>query len=266
MTREHSGDGNDLALTESLAEALGELATGPEPPMPDLVSGAVVQGTRIRRRRRIGVALSSAAVAAAVAVGGYTVLTPTPQSRGPLPAAEPSVWYPSQALLRSILPASAGTVGTSQPRQPQPQPQPHFQLTGRKGVVSDLYVSVGRSTTGPPLPTPGSGKCVTALGHALMTPWGGTLTECRPRGASAGNSLLEYCVDKKSLPAFVGATRDPCARGVIYVTASGWTVHVLASTHDWSGEDLKGTTPTGLLLAELATDPRLFDAVEEPGG
>lgn len=257
MAREHSGDGNDLAL----AEALGELATGPEPPMPDLVSGAIVQGTRIRRRRRIGVALSSAAVAAAVAVGGYTVLAPTPQSRRPLPAAEPSVWYPSQALVRSILPASAGTVGTSQPRRPDP----YFQLTGTQGVVSDLYVSIARSTTGPPLSS-GSGRCLDDLGRALTTPWGGTLTDCRPQRTSAGDSLLTYCVDKKSLPAFVGATRVPCAWGVLYMTASGWTVHVIASTHDWSGENLKGTTPTPRLLAKLATDSRLFDAVEESGG
>lgn len=258
MAQEHSGDGHELALTD----ALGELGTGPEPPMPDLVPGAIVQGTRIRRRRRIGVALSSAAMAAVVAVGGYTVLAPTPQSRRPLPAAEPSVWYPSAALLRSILPATAGTLSTSQPRRPEP----YFQLTGKEGIVSDLYVSIARSTTGPPLPSSGSEACRDRSGHTLTTPWGGTPTECSPMRTGAGDSLLQYYVAKKSLPAPVGPTGSPDAWGLIYMTAGGWTVQVIASTHDWTGQSLKGTTPTPRMLIHLAADSRLFDAVEEPGG
>lgn len=262
MAQAHSGGGHEPALAEALVEALGELGTGPEPPMPDLVSGAIVQGTRIRRRRRIGVALSSAAMAAVVAVGGYAVLAPTPQSRRPLPAAEPSVWYPSPALLRSILPATAGTLSTSQPQRPEP----YFQLTGEEGVVTDLYVSIARSTTGPPLPSSGSGVCRDSSGHALTTPWGGTPIECSPMRTGAGDSLLQYYVAKKSLPGPVGPTGSPYAWGVIYVTESGWTVQVIASTHDWTGQSLKGTTPTPRLLIKLATDSRLFDSVKESAG
>ncbi|MDV9171016.1 hypothetical protein R6V09_12830, partial [Streptomyces sp. W16] len=42
------------AHESELMEAFGELGSGPEPPMPDLVPGAVVRGTRMRRRRRAG--------------------------------------------------------------------------------------------------------------------------------------------------------------------------------------------------------------------
>lgn len=55
MAREQSGGGHEVALTDALAEALGDLDTGPEPTMPDLVTGALTRGARIRRRYRVRV-------------------------------------------------------------------------------------------------------------------------------------------------------------------------------------------------------------------
>lgn len=260
MAGKHGGGEDGFAL----AEALGGLDAGPEPPMPDLVPGAIVQGTRIRRRRRIGAALGSAAMAAVVAVGAYGVLAPTTETRRSLPAVEPSVWYPSLKLLRSIVPASTGTVDAAQPQHSR-RPATYFRLTDpRTGLVSDLYVSVARSATGTSLLPPGPAGCRDGHGPELTTPWGGRPFKCSVTRTKSGDRVLAYFVDESSLPA---RTDDggSYAFGITYVTTGGWAVQVIMASPDESGNGHAVTASDWSLLTDLATDSRIFDVVEETG-
>lgn len=265
MAGKHDGGEDGFALGEALSEALGGLDAVPEPPMPDLVSGAIVQGTRIRRRRRIGAALSSAAMAAVVAVGAYGVLAPTPETRRSLPAVEPTVWYPSLKLLRSIVPASAGTVEAAQLHHSR-RPATYFRLTDPKsGLVSDLYVSVARSATGASLLPPGPSGCRDGHGPELTTPWGGRPFKCSVRRTKSGDRVLAYFVNQSSLPAPTDGQGGSSAFGITYVTTGGWAVQAIMGPHDESGTGHVATASDWSVLTELATDPRIFDGVEESG-
>lgn len=256
MTGKHIGDEYGFGL----AEALGELDTGPEPPMPDLVPGAITQGTRIRRRRRIGVALSTTAMAAVVAVGGYGVLAPAPQSSRTLPAAKTPVWYPSPTLLRSMLPP--GKVGMFS----QKRPGPYFRLTDVNGLVTDLYVAITRSPTGSSLLPSGHVKCRDGFGRELATPWGGQLSKCSIIQTGSGDSLLQYSTAKKSLPPQMRGNGGWAAWGISYLTSDGWKVQVIASPLDKGRENMDGKVPNRAALINLATDHRLLDAVTETAG
>ncbi|MFI6895760.1 hypothetical protein ACIBM4_16775 [Streptomyces sp. NPDC050256] len=265
MAGNHDGGEDGFALGEALSEALGGRDAVPEPPMPDLVSGAIVQGTRIRRRRRIGAALSSAAVAAVVAVGAYGVLAPTPETRRSLPAVEPTVWYPSLKLLRSIVPASAGTVEAAQPHHSR-RPATYFRLTDPKtGLVSDLYVSVARSTTGTSLLPPGPAGCRDGHGPQLNTSWGGHPFKCSVTRTKSGDRVLAYFAAKSSLPARTNDQDSSFAFGITYVTTGGWAVQALMSPHDESGTGHVATTSDWSVLTGLATAPRIFDVLGETG-
>lgn len=265
MAGRHGVGEDGFALTEALGEALGGLDTGPEPPMPDLVSGAIAQGTRIRRRRRIGAALGSAAMAVAVVAGGYGVLAPTPETRHSLPAVEPAVWYPSLKLLRSIVPPAAGTVESAQPQQSR-RPATYYRLTDPKsGLVSDLYVSVARSATGPSrLPSPPRG-CPDGDDRELTTSWGGLPFKCTVTRTKAGDLVLAYFVNEKHLPARMDGVGGSYAHGITYVTTDGWEVQVIMSSQDASGRGHVGTPPDWTVLTDLATDPRILGAVEKSG-
>ncbi|MEU5700469.1 hypothetical protein [Streptomyces aurantiacus] len=267
MAGRHGGGEDGFALAEALGEALGGPDAGPEPPMPDLVPGAIVQGTRIRRRRRIRAALGSAAMAAVVAVGAYGaygVFAPTPETRRSLPAVEPTVWYPSLQLLRSIVPASTGTVDAAQPQHSR-RPATYFRLTDPKsGLVSDLYVSVARSATGTSLLPPGPSGCRDGHGPQLTTPWGGHPVKCFVSRTKSGDRVLGYYVDETSLPARVDPG-DSYAFGITYVTTGGWAVQVIMDAPAENGQNHVATTSDWSVLTDLATDPRIFDAVEETG-
>jgi hypothetical protein len=258
MTGKHIGDEYGFGL----AEALGELDTGPEPPMPDLVPGAITQGTRIRRRRRIGVALSTTAMAAVVAVGGYGVLAPAPQSSRTLPAAKTPVRYPSLTLLRSMLPP--GKDGMS--HASQKRSGPYFQLTDPNGLVTDLYVAITRSPTGSSLLPSGPVACRDGFGRELATPWGGRLFKCSIIQTGSGDSLLQYFTAKKSLPPQMRGNGGSTAWGISYLTSGGWKVQVIASPLDKGRENMDGKVPNRAALIDLATDHRLLDAVTETGG
>ncbi|MFI6945037.1 hypothetical protein [Streptomyces sp. NPDC050422] len=268
MAGKHGGGEDGFALAEALSEALGGLDAAPEPPMPDLVSGAIVQGTRIRRRRRIGAALGSAAMAAVVAVvavGAYGVLAPTPETRRSLPAVEPTVWYPSLKLLRSIVPASAGTVEAAQPHHSR-RPATYFRLTAPKtGLVSDLYVSVARSATGTSLLPPGPAGCRDGHGPQLTTSWGGRPFKCSVTRTKSGDRVLAYFVDQSSLPARTDDQDGSSAFGITYVTTGGWAVQVIMGPHDEGGTGHVATASDWSVLTDLATDPRIFDVFEETG-
>ncbi|MEU9184680.1 hypothetical protein AB0D14_08950 [Streptomyces sp. NPDC048484] len=255
-----AGGEHELALVE----ALGELRAGAEPPMPDLVPAAVTRGRRIRRRRRIGTALGAVATVAAVAFGGVTLLAPTPSQGRSLPAAERTVWYPSLALLRSVVPARLGTVQASRSDKADgvDGSQRYFHLLDPAGGVSDLYVSVARTTAGlSPRPSKDL-ACWGGGGRVLTTPWGGELTKCSVVETKLGDRLLEYFVLARTLPAPRTAGDDAYARGVAYVTAGGWTVQVVLSRSE-TGEGEDGSAPDPYELYRLATDTRLFDAVKE---
>ncbi|MGW0083230.1 hypothetical protein [Streptomyces sp. NPDC003393] len=256
MTGKHIGDEYGFGL----AEALGELDTGPEPPMPDLVPGAITQGTRIRRRRRIGVALSTTAMAAVVAVGGYGVLAPAPQSSRTLPAAKTPVRYPSLTLLRSMLPP--GKVGMFS----QKRPGPYFRLTDVNGLVTDLYVAITQSPTGSSLLPSGPVACRDGFGRRLATPWGGQLVKCSIIPTGSGDSLLQYYTAKESLPPQMRGNGGSHAWGISYLTSDGWKVQVIASPLDKGRENMDGTVPNRAALINLATDHRLLDAVTETAG
>ncbi|MFS8200387.1 hypothetical protein ACLVWQ_17075 [Streptomyces sp. CWNU-52B] len=275
-----AGGEHELALVE----ALGGLQAGAEPPMPDLVPGAVTRGRRIRRRRRIGTALGAVATAAAVAFGGVTLLAPSPSQGRSLPAAERTVWYPSLALLRSVVPARLGTVQASSKSDRADGAdgsdgvdgsQRYFHLLDSAGGVSDLYVSVARTTAGlSPHPSKDL-ACRGGGGRVLTTPWGGELTKCGVVETKRGDRLLEYFVPERALPAPRSAGDDSYARGVAFVTAGGWTVQVIlskaeagegAKSEGEKGDSEDGSVPDPYELYVLATDPRLFDAVKETGG
>ncbi|MGW0585524.1 hypothetical protein ACWD25_58905, partial [Streptomyces sp. NPDC002920] len=148
--RTGGGGGGGDAYEFALVDALGGLSPGAdEPPMPDLLPGAVSRGRRIRRRRRAGVALGAAAAVVAVAAGGYAALLPPPQTRSSVPAVRPSVWYPSLALLRTVVPAEAGTVDAAGTR-PADRSRPYYRLRDASGAETHLYVSVARSVGGGP--------------------------------------------------------------------------------------------------------------------
>ncbi|MFD3378497.1 MULTISPECIES: hypothetical protein [unclassified Streptomyces] len=262
-----SGSGDGDAYEFALVDALGRLSPGAEPPMPDLVPGAAARGRRIRRRRRIGVALSAVATVAAMVVGGYAVLPSTVEERAPAPpAAEPSVWYPSLGLLRSVVTAKSGTVEPADPKR-QDGAQRYFRWLDASGRPSYLYVSVARSTAAQPLLPPGPVECRNGFGRVLTTPWGGRLTKCSVVPRKEGDNLLEYYVLQQELPEPGSDKSNDYAMGVAYVTSGGWTVQVIASE---AGENRKGgleyTDSVRQTLYRLATDPRLFDAVKETDG
>ncbi|MEK8144220.1 hypothetical protein NKH18_27275 [Streptomyces sp. M10(2022)] len=99
---------------------------------------------------------------------------------------EPTVWYPSLKLLRSIVPASTGTVEAAQPQHSR-RPATYFRLTDPKtGLVSDLYVSVARSATGTSLLPPGPAGCRDGHGPELTTSWGGHPFKCSVTWTKSG--------------------------------------------------------------------------------
>ncbi|MEV6541318.1 hypothetical protein [Streptomyces sp. NPDC051665] len=241
----------------ALVDALGGLGSGVEPPMPDLVPGAVVRGARIRRRRRVGATLSAAVMAGALVLGGHALLSPRPESVPTLPAGQSSVWYPSPELLRTILSAGnsggAGTtISTEQPRQPL-RPGRYFKMTNADGSVNDLYVSVSRTATDPSYTHPAR-ACADSNGRLLDSPWNGLITRCSLTEHGSGSLLLYYVADRS------------WATGVTYLTPGGWTVTVIAGTLDEATTGRSGSGPRTGPLIQLATDPRVFDAVKGSGG
>jgi hypothetical protein len=243
---------DQYVYASALADALEGLGSGTEPPMPDLVPGAVVRGTRMRRRRRVGATVSAAVMAGVVALGGHALLTPKPESAPTLPAGQPSVWSPSLELVRSILSAGTGagtTVSAEQPRQPL-RPGRYFRMTTADGSVNDLYVSVSRTATDPSYTHP-TRACLDGNGRVLASPWNGLITRCS-RTEHGSGSLMFYFVADRTL-----------AVGVTYLTAGGWTVQVIAGSLDEAGVGRSsGSTPRTGPLTQLATDPRIFDAVK----
>ncbi|WP_405862004.1 hypothetical protein OG407_27290 [Streptomyces sp. NBC_01515] len=249
------------AYESALVDALGGLGSGGEPPMPDLVPGAVVRGARIRRRRRVGATLSAAVMAGALVLGGHALLSPRPESAPTLPAGQPSAWQPSLELLRTILSADNGngngegvgtTLSAEQPRQPL-RPGRYFKMTTADGSVNDLYVRVSRTVTDPMYPHP-TRACADSNGRPLASPWNGLITRCSLTERGSG-SLLFYYVADRSL-----------ATGVTYLTPGGWTVQVVAGTLDEAATGRSGSGPRTGPLIQLATDPRIFDAVKGSGG
>jgi hypothetical protein len=273
------GDGYDVALVE----ALRGLDGGVEPPMPDLVPAARVRGARIRRRHRIGVVLVASVMAVVVAVGGHAMLTSAPaESRHPVPVAPQSVWYPSLALLQSVLPTAAGRVAALEPERPL-RPGRYFRLTAPDGHVIDLYVSVARTVNGP-LPAPGSrvggfGPCESA-GHSLVTVWDRLIQRCEPTSTKSGAALLRYLVGKKPVPALntkeggaeendeenTTLLKKSASLGVSYRAPGGWTVQVVAGPLDEARTDFGVTTREASYLYGLTADPRLLAAAEGNGG
>ncbi|MBK3577089.1 hypothetical protein JHN63_25460 [Streptomyces sp. MBT65] len=260
----------DQYLYESaLAGALEGLGSGAEPPMPDLVPGAVVRGTRMRRRRRAGAALSAAVMAGVLAVGGHALLAPRPERTPTLPAGQSTVWYPSLELLRSILPAGGSTrIEAENPRQPL-RPGRYFKLTSADGSVNDLYVGVSRTAVDPSY-VHLTQACLDLGGRVLGSPWNGLITRCTLIRHGSG-SLLNYFVT--GAPESAPRTTGPgsiWSTGLSYLTPGGWTVTVIAGSLDAAPTDSvsarnSGSPRTGPLL-QLATDPRIFDAVKETGG
>ncbi|MGX9886644.1 hypothetical protein [Streptomyces sp. NPDC002276] len=249
-----------------LVEAFGELGSGPEPPMPDLVPGAVVRGTRLRRRRRAGAAVSAAVMAGVLALGGHALLAPRTQSAPTLPAAEPTVWYPSLELLRSILPARYGAeLAVGNPRQPL-RPGRYFRVTAADGSRADLYVSVSRTAVDPSYAHP-TQACRNRNGRVLDSPWNGLIDKCSLIRHGSGNVLLYYVSDMGLPKPSSARNENSSATGVSYLTSGGWTVQVIAGSLDeaaGSGSRSRPWTDTPLL--QVATDPRIFDAVKETGG
>ncbi|WP_405841734.1 hypothetical protein [Streptomyces sp. NBC_01518] len=236
----------------ALADALGGLGSGAEPPMPDLVPGAVARGVRIRRRRRVGATVSAFVMAGVVALGGHALLSPRPEPAPTLPAVQPSAWSPSLELVRSILSTGKGTgttVSAEQPRHPL-RPGRYFRMTTADGGVNDLYVSVSRTATDP-LYAHQSRACLDSNGRVLASPWNGLITRCSRTEHGSGSLLFYYVADRT------------LAVGVTYLTAGGWTVQVIAGSLDEAaaGRSGGGTPRTGP-LTQLATDPRIFDAVK----
>lgn len=251
---------DQYVYASALADALEGLGSGTEPPMPDLVPGAVVRGTRMRRRRRVGATVSAAVMAGVVALGGHALLTPKPQSAPTLPAGQPSVWSPSLELVRSILSTGTGTgtgagttVSAEQPRQPL-RPGRYFKMTTADGAVNDLYVSVSRTATDPSYTHP-TRACLDTNGRVLASAWNGLITRCSRTEHGSGSLLFYYVADRT------------LAVGVTYLTAGGWTVQVIAGSLDEAAAGRSsGSTPRTGPLTQLATDPRIFDAVNAEKG
>lgn len=252
-------DGTDrrdqYAYEAALADALGGLGSGVEPPMPDLVPGAVARGARIRRRRRVGATLSATVMAGVIVLGGHALLSPRPEPAPTLPAGQPSVWSPSLELVRSILSAGNGTgttISAEQPRQPL-RPGRYFRMTTADGSVNDLYVSVSRTATDPSYARP-TRACLDSNGRVLASPWNGLITRCSLTERGSGSLLIYYVADRY------------LATGVTYLTPGGWTVQVIAGTLDEAATGRSGSGPRTGPLTQLATDPRIFDAVKGSGG
>lgn len=249
-----------------LVEAFGELGSGPEPPMPDLVPGAVVRGTRLRRRRRVGATVSAAVMAGVLAVGGHALLAPRPQTAPTLPAAEPTVWYPSLELLRSILPARYGAeLAAGNPRQPL-RPGRYFRVTTADGNTADLYVGVSRTAVDPSYAYP-TQACLNSTGRVLASPWNGLIYKCSLTRRGSGSVLLYYVSDMGLPEPSDSRSGNSWATGVSYLTSGGWTVQVIAGSLDEAaGSGRRGRPWTDTPLLQVATDPRIFDAVKETGG
>ncbi|MER5226888.1 hypothetical protein [Streptomyces flaveus] len=272
MTGE-SGSGQGIGGDAGFAEALGGLSVGAEPPMPDLVPGAVKQGVRIRRRR-IGVALGTAMMVVALAGGGAALtqgLLGGDDRAAPAPPAAPdrSVRYPSLELLRSVVPASTGTVRSSDPGDP-PVPGRYFLLTTDRGTV-DLYVAVGRTTVtraSAGSPTAAGETCADSAGRLVTSPWDSFTRSCETTRTGSGGQLLSYVVSNAS-PAPTAANDVPVpaeASGVSYLTPDGWTVQVITGDLG-TGAPLSGIDAqlSRAELSALATDPRLFGATTATG-
>ncbi|MBK3569650.1 hypothetical protein [Streptomyces sp. MBT62] len=248
-----------------LVEAFGELGSGPEPPMPDLVPGAVVRGTRLRRRRRVGACVSAAVMAGVLALGGHALLAPRPQSAPTLPAVEPTVWYPSLELLRSILPArNAAEIEAGNPRQPL-RPGRYFRVTTVDGYTTDLYVGVSRTAVDPSS-AHRTQACLNRTGRVLASPWNGLLYKCSLTRRSSGSVLLYYVSDMGLPRPSSSRNENSWATGVTYLTSGGWSVQVIAGQLDEAaGRGSRGRPWADTPLLQVATDPRIFDAVEETG-
>ncbi|XUL89646.1 hypothetical protein ACQ86D_25930 [Streptomyces galilaeus] len=264
---EKGGDQFDQFTYESqLIDAFGELGSVPEPPMPDLVPGAVVRGTRMRRRRRAGVAMSAAAMAGVLALGGHALLAPRPQSAPTLPAAEPTVWYPSLELLRSILRGGDGmAIKVGNPRQPL-RPGRYFRVTTADGNTADLYVGVSRTTVDPSY-AHRTQACLNGTGRVLASPWNGLIYKCSLTRRESGSVLLYYVSDMALPKPSSRRNESSWATGVSYLTSGGWTVQVIAGSLDEAAaRGSRGRPWTDTPLLQVATDPRIFDAVKETGG
>ncbi|MFI6407927.1 hypothetical protein [Streptomyces sp. NPDC050548] len=265
------GKGDDqfdrFSYESQLIDVFGELGSGPEPPMPDLVPGAVVRGTRLRRRRRrVGATVSAAVMAGVLAVGGHTLLAPRPQSAPTLPAAEPTVWYPSLELLRSILRGGDGTaIKVGNPSRPL-RPGRYFRVTTADGNTADLYVGLSRTAVDPSYAHPAQ-ACLNSTGRVLASPWNGLIYKCSLTRRGSGSVLLYYVSDM-GLPRPSGPRNENSwATGVSYLTSGGWTVQVIAGSLDEAPDSGRRGRPwTDTPLLQVATDPRIFDAVEETGG
>jgi hypothetical protein len=269
MTGEN-GVGGGIGGEAGFAEALGGLGVGAEPPMPDLVPGAVRQGIRIRRRR-IGVALG-AAVMVAVLAGSGAALTQGllgGDRAAPAPPAAPERWvrYPSLELLRSVVPATTGTVRSSDPDEPL-VPGRYFRLTTARGTV-DLYVAVSRTVTAASVASPRQAEqtCTDGAGRLVTSPWDPFTSTCQTLRTVSAGLLLSYVVT--GTPSPPSATTDgphPADTiGVSYLTPDGWTVQVVAGDLDAGGTAQGAAGPSQAELSALATDPRLFGAVTAPG-
>ncbi|MEW1720685.1 hypothetical protein [Streptomyces sp. NPDC093109] len=256
----------------SLAEALGGLSTGAEPPMPDLVPGAIERGVRIRRRRRIGTALGSAAVAATFLTGGYAVVLPmlaggntTASPANPGTTREDAVVYPSLEVLRSVVHPKTGTVEAASPKLPV-RPGQYFLLTTPGGATHELYVSITRTAAAPKALELKSAKgdplCPASAEDAYATGWNSLLRECSFKPWKLGPVLLYAVVAEPPSAKADIQSRSATATGATYMTPDGWTVQVIAGALDGSraGQDQALTSDQ---LCDLATNPTLLDAVKD---
>ncbi|MFE2939366.1 hypothetical protein ACFXKG_09970 [Streptomyces sp. NPDC059255] len=238
-------------MTEETGEnevvrALERLSVGAEPPMPDLVPGAIVQGRRLKRRRRIGTALGAAAAVVVLAGGAAALPSLLGSFHRPVePAASGSSGagesrFPPLASLRPLV-QDLGTLETWTPRDP-PVPGGYFRLVEPDGDAVWMYVSVTRTaeTAAPAGARDTVAACRTGGGTPVGTPWDGSVKNCRPiqsdpNGTTDPNSgkdrtnepgspdgdVLAYYVDAPALTPAMGITR---------LTADGWTVQILAGS------------------------------------
>ncbi|MET9967237.1 hypothetical protein ABZZ80_15275 [Streptomyces sp. NPDC006356] len=250
-----------------LAEVLGGLSVGAEPPMPDLVPGAIRKGVRIRRRRRIGVAAGSAAMVAMLMGGGFAVTQSfLGDDRAAQPAAPaPAIRYPSLELLRSIVPESTGTVQSSNPAQPR-VPGRYFRLTTDRGTA-DLYVAISRTVTDARVASPAAGgtTCTDSHGLPVRTPWTTFIVSCEAVPAASGGRVLSYVVADSGTSAPTAKPDASDAVGVSYLTPDGWTVQVIAGDLHKDGSATGQAAPSEAELSAIATDSRLFAAVTAAG-
>ncbi|MGW3149501.1 hypothetical protein ACWDG1_33530 [Streptomyces sp. NPDC001177] len=254
--------GGGAAGEHMLAGALARMEVGEEPPLRDLVTGAIVRGTLIRRRRRIGVALGSAALAAVVVAAAAVIGPRPPQSREArpatsVPASVLPTWHPSLALLRQVVPSAMGTVKTSHPGRPM-VPGRSFRLTSEHGLA-DLYVAVLR-TVEPGTPD-SAGICG---GTAASTSgWDGYRRECGDLETTKEGRVLNYqVVERMSSPPGNGAYVLR-ASGLSLARPDGWTVQVITGGLDAAVSHPQLTKPGKGDLYKIATDPRLFDAFRD---